>query len=65
MNGASMNLLTKWEPFTRWNPGKKTEDLQTRSATTFGREPIKDGMLTVHLTKTEKAQPKAVGTKVP
>lgn len=38
-----MNLLTKWEPITRWNPWKEMEDLQTRLAATFGREPIRRG----------------------
>ena len=36
-----MNLLTKWEPFTRWNPWKEFEDLQNRLTTTLGREAMK------------------------
>jgi HSP20 family protein len=36
-----MNLLTRWEPFTRWNPWKDLDELQARLATTFGHEPMK------------------------
>jgi len=36
-----MNLLTRWEPFTRWNPWKEIEELQNRMAANYGREQLK------------------------
>ena len=32
-----MSTLTRWEPFTRWNPLKELEEMEKRLSTIFGR----------------------------
>jgi hypothetical protein len=53
-----MNTITRWDPF------KELDELQSRLSTLFGRAPVRDGVLQVHLPKSEKARPKNIEVKI-